>query len=337
MTVILSDESVNRYGYRVITRGINLAAFKKNPILLYMHIRADEKNPKTVTIGKVVNLRVDGEQLLGELVFDLKDEFAKEIARKFEEGFLNAVSISIDPIEITEEATYMLPGQILPTVTKCELTELSVVDIPGNKNACRLSLSGKSIEPDELKLIFNKPQPSMKKIIATLAAYSALSLSDTATEDEVVVGIKKFFGETLTGKDAEITQLKTEKANLELKLKEGETNALKGKAEAMIDGALAAKKIVAGEKASFLKLASGSEDGYTTVKALLDSKKGFDGITNNLKGDTDGGDGQNSDSEKDKAEWEKLHKASKVSELKASDPDKYNRLYKAKYGKEPVS
>ena len=42
--IILSDSSLNCYGYRVLTSGMSIEAFKKNPIMLYMHFR-DEGSP----------------------------------------------------------------------------------------------------------------------------------------------------------------------------------------------------------------------------------------------------------------------------------------------------
>lgn len=58
--IILSDSSLNRYGYRVLTEGINLEAFKKNPVMLYMHLR-DEGSPiwgDYKAIGRIFRLTV---------------------------------------------------------------------------------------------------------------------------------------------------------------------------------------------------------------------------------------------------------------------------------------
>ena len=38
-TFVLTDESLDRHSERVIVRGVDLASFKKNPIMLYNHIR----------------------------------------------------------------------------------------------------------------------------------------------------------------------------------------------------------------------------------------------------------------------------------------------------------
>ena len=36
-TFVLTDESVNSYGYRVLTSGIKMEQFLKNPVMLYSH------------------------------------------------------------------------------------------------------------------------------------------------------------------------------------------------------------------------------------------------------------------------------------------------------------
>lgn len=41
-TMTVSDETVNRHGYRVLTSGIDIEGFKKNPVMLYNHLRADD-------------------------------------------------------------------------------------------------------------------------------------------------------------------------------------------------------------------------------------------------------------------------------------------------------
>ena len=59
--IILSDSSLNCYGYRVLTSGMSIEAFKKNPIMLYMHFR-DEGLPYCVdykAIGHWVDIQLN--------------------------------------------------------------------------------------------------------------------------------------------------------------------------------------------------------------------------------------------------------------------------------------
>lgn len=146
--VILSDSSLNRYGYRVLTEGINLDAFRKNPVMLYMHIR-DEGSPmwgENRAIGHWEDIQIDGDQLSAVPVFDKVDDLSKTIAAKFEAGTFNAASIGILVMETSGDKSVLVAGQKRETVTRCELMEASIVDIPCNGNAVRLYERSTSVQ-----------------------------------------------------------------------------------------------------------------------------------------------------------------------------------------------
>lgn len=119
-TFLVSDESVNSYGFKVLTNGIDTSQFEKNPIMLYMHER-----PRI--IGKWENLTRKKGKLYADAVFDLEDPFASEIAGKVERGFLKCASIGLGKAVQEQD-----------TVTSCQLYEISIVDIGSNGNALRL-------------------------------------------------------------------------------------------------------------------------------------------------------------------------------------------------------
>lgn len=56
ISFVISDESVNSYGYIVKTDGRDTTAFERNPVMLYMHER------KTV-VGRWENIRKEGNKL----------------------------------------------------------------------------------------------------------------------------------------------------------------------------------------------------------------------------------------------------------------------------------
>lgn len=43
-TFVISDESLNDQDFRVMTNGIDLTQFKKNPLMLWMHKRPNRWN-----------------------------------------------------------------------------------------------------------------------------------------------------------------------------------------------------------------------------------------------------------------------------------------------------
>ena len=125
--IILSDSSLNRYGYRVLTSGMLLEAFKKNPVMLYMHFR-DEGSPiwgETKAIGHWEDIQLEGDVLSAIPVFDKVDQLSKDIAAKYEAGTYNAASVGIRIIATSANKDLLVPGQTRETVTESELMEAS--------------------------------------------------------------------------------------------------------------------------------------------------------------------------------------------------------------------
>lgn len=98
-----------------------LENYLKNPIVLWAH-RYD-----SLPIGRARPHSKSG-VLHAEIVFDPNDAFAQEVARKYRDGFLNAVSVGWRTLESHRE------GQ-REVVTKAELLDISAVPVPGDPNA----------------------------------------------------------------------------------------------------------------------------------------------------------------------------------------------------------
>lgn len=127
---------MNSYGCRVLTSGIDLSQYQRNPVLLWMHRRSWE--PGAMPIGRVDNLRVEDGRLIGTPVFDQNDDFARQIESKWENGFLRMASAGLEIIEKTDDPGLIIAGQIRETVTRSKLIEVSIVDIGGNDEALQL-------------------------------------------------------------------------------------------------------------------------------------------------------------------------------------------------------
>ena len=87
---ILCSGKVNRYGYTLLVSGLRLASFLANPIMLYVHRRSllnAETDELSLPIGKWDNIRIEDGKLLATPDFDMDDEFAVKIARKWEHMF----------------------------------------------------------------------------------------------------------------------------------------------------------------------------------------------------------------------------------------------------------
>ncbi len=196
-TAILSSGKVNRYGYRLLVEGVKLASFIANPLMLYVHrrsSRADNVEDTVLPIGKWDNIRVEDGKLLADPNFDMEDEFAAKIARKWEMGYLNATSVNHTFDAISEDETLKVEGQTRVTVTSWEILEASIVDVPGDPEAVKLNFKEGNDPLSKIPLL--APQPpegalqneyeklktknmDLKKIALLLG------LSETATEADV--------------------------------------------------------------------------------------------------------------------------------------------------------
>ena len=319
--VIISTSGLNCYGSRVLTSGIDLTQYEKNPVLLWMHRRSF--NGTDMPIGRMENLRIDGDRLIGTPVFDENDERAKQIASKWENGFLRMASAGIEIVETSDAPEYLVPGQTRATITRCKLEEVSIVDIGGNDEALQLYGSdGKLMKLasgencPHLPLLPNKEHAegtapeasfnnqnnnnSMNKEILQL-----LGLAETAGEQEAVSALR----------------LLKEKADRAESLQLAGINAL-------VDAAVADRRITADKKEHFVNLgkSSGIEALRTTLELMQPQHKPTEVIRQTAGKPARG----------EHKTYAKLSDvpAEDIPQLKESNPAEYERLYKAEYGVE---
>jgi hypothetical protein len=247
-------------------------------------------------------LRVEGDNLTGEIVFDDTDEFAKKIKSKFEAGILKMVSAGLEIVETSSSIALALPGQRRATVTKSRLVEVSVVDIGSNADAIALRKStGEPVDNTELENLLNKDN-EMKTFALKLG------LPETATEAEILAKIGELQLEA-----AATVELRKEAALQQQKSIETE-----------VDSAIALKKITSNKREHFVTL--GKTSGLELLRATLDAiepaVKPTDVITPGASG---------------VGEWKKLSEvpADKRVELRKDDVEKYAVLYEAEYGFKP--
>lgn len=179
---LLTDSTVNTYGFRLLTEGYLKAEFEKNPIGYYMHVRED---------GVVVrweNLRTEGDKVYGKPVINLSNERGKQTVDEIENGFLNGASVGhIVALEYSEDPALMVPGQTGPTVTKWYNRECSIVDVPGNMNAlCLYDKEGNVINLADFK---NKTQISTMKQIFLSSAQLAMFPNLKANAEQADVDV----------------------------------------------------------------------------------------------------------------------------------------------------
>lgn len=315
--VVISTEALNGEGTRVMTAGIDISQYQRNPVLLYMHQRFGDSMP----IGRMENLRFEGNRLLGTPVFDMDDPFAAKVANKWNKDFLRMVSPWFEILETNATPEVLLPGQTRATVTRCKLVECSIVDIAGNDDALRLAYDGKELKlaggaaSDVLPLLKSEKDPTegadnnletkpneMKDILL------ALGLAETATSAQAVTAIGVL----------------TERANAGDSLK---LAAITG----VVDAAVEAKRITADQREHFIGVgqAMGVEGLNKTLALMKPAMKPTD-FTGRAEGADPGAGGEGTL----KLAWKDLTPET-ADKLKREDPQRYIALYKEQYGYAP--
>lgn len=330
--VRISDESVNCYGTRVLTSGIDYSKYQENSVLLWMHDRSRG------VVGKVEHLEMKGGELLGELVFDEASALSVQLKKQYDFGSMKMVSANFRILETSDDKSLVMEGQTRQTVTRCELFEVSCVDIGGNDHAMVLSDSeGNALRLSEdegasvlLPLLNDSNNNPLKKVteMETKTLALLLGLKETATEAEIQEAIKNL---QLNSNQAQ--GLDDKVAQLEKQLKEMNDHDAEVKLAAItqaVDTAIQEKRLDAKMKDQFVEL--GKNVGIGTLKLTLAAMQPQGKVSAVVNRGADGhvqrvGAGS----------YQKLSEvpADEMLELRDNRRDEYIKLFKAEFGFEP--
>jgi len=280
---VLSDESVNSYGFVVLTEGIDTSRFEANPVMLDGHVNDNER-----VLGAWDDVIVDKTNRLTAVpVFDPDDDSAKKIAAKVDAGFIRGASIGIK----FNNDDMKKQGQQL-VLTKCELLEASIVAVPSNKNALKLyNTAGTLMKPDEvselcmtlqndnLNLKTKMEKQTMQLSLAAMAVLGfEASQVDTLQATDINAAILAIHkqNETLTAQ-VKAFELKEKAA------KDAETLQMTQRNATLVDAAIKAGKITADKRDHYMKMAEFdyqlAEQHLTATAGKASIGKGLNPIT----------------------------------------------------------
>jgi hypothetical protein len=333
-TFVLTDESLNNYGFWLPLSGAVLDQFKKNSVMLWMHNRAWRgTKDEILPIGKWDNIRIDGSKLLADTNFDLNDDFAAAIADKVENDYLRMASVGIRVIETSSDPKWLKPGQTCETPIKWILKEGSICDFGANDNALSLVFYDKddniiNLSEDGSGLPLKKlsdinPVTQINSNMKKLASH--FKLSEESTEDQVLAEVIKL-NEKLTL--TEIAKTEAEQKLADFVKKEGE--AMKAEAVLLLDAAVKDGRLNADSRKAWETL---FEKDHSTAKITLASIPVRRSIKEQLKDE-----GTGSDKEREafaKLSWDELDKSGKLRTLKEKYEDLYDEKFEVRYGKKP--
>lgn len=337
----VSDGELNTYGFRLLPQGGDPTYFLKNPVGFWNHLRSwrgveDEVLP--ICRWKDLEL-VKNSHWEATPVFDPNDEFARKIESKVEGGFINAASVGVRVVELSDDPKYLLPGQKRMTVTKWEFKEISIVDIPGNKTAVRLfDMDGNHITlndqddrfPPLLKrktqIPVNLSDHKSKKMeeqnyLPAVAAF--LGLNEAASIDAVRKEITR-----LKGVEAEVATLSARLKDLE----EKQAAARKAEAENIITLAVKEKRMQPEQVETYRQLFEKDFELAKKMVATLQPQIRLSDIPQ-TKGDNKEDSGVEKYAGMTFSELRQKEPA-KLEKLKADDFETFNALFKSEYGKD---
>lgn len=303
--VRISNDSLNSYGFRVLTSGMDVTQYSRNPVLLYMHERGN-------VVGYVKDLKVEDNEVTGELMFDCASELSQRCKKQFEFGSLRMVSAGLEILEMSEDKDLLLAGQTRPTITKSKLFEVSIADVGANDDAIVLHKDGKQITLGRdggcpLPLLNNNKQQKTEEMENKTLALQ-LGLPETATEAEI------------SAKLTELNAVKEENASLMQENKKLNLASITH----LVTQAIAEKRLTDKDKDQFVALGKkiGAEELEKTLKAMHPAVK-LSSVLGH-QGGTPAGQQQ----------FTKLSEvpSEQIETLRSDNPEEYKRLYKAEYG-----
>lgn len=318
---VLSDSTVNVYGFRLLTAGCVLEEVLKNPIGYYGHDYDDG------ILVRWEDVRIEGDRILGKPVINMEHPRAARTVKEIEEGFLSAASVgNICLLEHEFEENPEDAENPILVGTKWYYKECSLVDSPGNRSAFKLydsndqELSLPNLKDDAIKL-FNKNQTSdMKEIQLKITAelVTMLNLSDKADSAELQSRIKDLHDK------AEATA--SENVTLKTEVKDLKDAATSKEVADILEKGLADKKLTVALKDALAK-------DYATkpkeLKSLVDAMPKFSSIVDKIA------DKKTKDvSDLADMDYDALDKADKLQDLMDNNPEVFAEKYKTKFKKE---
>lgn len=310
--IIITDQTCNGRGFKILTQGLELKRYRDNPVMLWMHQRGN-------VIGQMRDIRVEGQAITAEPWFDEVTTLSKQIKAQYEAGSVRAASVGIDVMQVEEEKDSK--GNTIPVVTKAEIFEVSLVDVPENPQTVTLRHRGKDILPQQLLTLakeYNKQQLTIKQKEMELQQLIALlALGEGATEEDVRNAILK--------QKEQLDEATQKLALAEKKFKELSDDRKQEQLKHVrksVEKAIREQRITEDRKNQYIEL--GKTIGPDALQDILDDMPQPKRIVEMLQHNT--GNTQQ--------EYKKLSDVpeSEILTLRKEQPETYAKLYRQEYG-----
>ncbi|RQO78106.1 peptidase [Pedobacter sp. KBW01] len=314
ITFVLSDESIkNSYGFFVRHKGIKMARFNSNSVML-----EDHNNSTKAVLGRWANTRFESAQMKAETDFDYDDKTKEVTIGKVERGFIKGASIGL----IFNPAYLAYDDEGNLWLEESEMMEASICPVPSNGNSIslysqegelltesdvkQLCLSVEKNKPAEIK-IKDKNVKKMEKL--NLSATTLVALGMQSADDVVAVSA------AIERLALNYSNEKTAHDNTKVALK----NMTDIQAKKLVEEAVLTGKITADLKDTYIELASSNFDLASKTLGAMPAKT-------TLSGEIKKPEGAAGDDPKNIDEFQALPLAKQLA-FKAEKPTAYAALF----------
>lgn len=322
---IITDETVNRYGWRLLVDGINTSAFEKNPVCVVEH------DQRMCSIGRWSSLKKENGIFKGTLQFDKNDEHAVYLYWKYTDGYMSAVSLSVLPVSESDNEEDLVAGQRYSTVTSCDLLEISLVTVPAQGNAVKLCyVDGKEYKLNLLTNIDKMEKGNETKTIDQLK--TELTTQKKLNADNLIK-YHQFRGVVADGELEPLKKLAlSDYDNVSVMLEARETQGAaelnspaESLAESLVKLHFTRGAITEQEKEVYKSSAITS---YESTRKILEAKTGVEGVQSFVAGIATGN--ASAAVQNERASWSYLDwykkDASALKAMETSEPERYKTL-----------
>jgi hypothetical protein len=198
----LITDDVDRDSEVLMPDGARLDNWKSNPVWLWAHNIEAWGGLERPPIGKINTNTIEQTEhfLAVDVMFDEKnDEFAKMVANKHRDGFLNATSVGFIPKVIGEDP--VRPGQRGKTFLEYEVLEGSSVPIPANPAALQQNNWGGFVDDCKKYGMNNIGMKSWLK----MAGWTDEEIKDALSHEQLRINIPYETNNLTTAPNCQIT------------------------------------------------------------------------------------------------------------------------------------
>jgi len=335
-TFVLTDESLNCFGFWLPLSGAILDQFEKNPLMLWMHHRPWRgTKDEVLALGTWANIRKDKSKgaILADSSFDQNDDFAGQIESKVEGDIYRMASLGIRIVETSTDPKWLKPGQTHETPTKYIVKEASICDLGANDNALSLVFYDENDNMIKLnedgsglplrKLTDIKPVTQIKSNMKKLALF--FKLSEESTEEVILAEVQKLQDKLSRAESATII---AETKLIDYEKKEGEHK--KTEVTGLLDAAVKDGRLNADSRKSWENLFDKDHDSAKITLAAIPVRR-------NVKDQlVDGKDVSEKEREVlAKLSFDEIDKQGKLKTLKEKFNDLYVEKFEEKFHKKP--